>query len=393
VWQWCDDHNIKTALWGTVPVCDTPKEVKTLWWGVLEKAQCLQGNIHYYGDYKSTNHNYTSIEDMDMDLMMETNTETVHDYNFFEQYLLLVPAVLFMLGTTGNVIIIIIITCNKDMRTVPNMYILNLAVSDMIILTFFLTEFFLSITPLTLLLDGFMCFLIPFCYRISISVTSYSVAVLSIQRYRITVDPLHTRVSSQRTWRATGVTICLLWIVAALFALPTGLSRKACFDSLFLWRTNYNQQVALFELLVSCALPLCVIAFSYIMMARRLLENPPSLFEDTQNPRLNTRRKTAKVVLGLTVIFLISFVPNHILGTHFHSNHISENYSTFYSDKFGWGAELRNITLFLQCLLPLNSCLNPVALCCTGPAFRRHFKRYLTCCCKTNSPPTDFELK
>jgi hypothetical protein len=41
----------------------------------------------------------------------------------------------------------------------------------------------------------------------------------------------------------------------------------------------------------------------------------------------------------------------------------------------------------------MNSCLNPVALLCTSSPFRQHLKRYLTCFCKTNSPPTDFELR
>jgi hypothetical protein len=43
-----------------------------------------------------------------------------------------VYAVLFTSGATGNVIILIIIVCNKEMHTVPNIYILNLAISDLI---------------------------------------------------------------------------------------------------------------------------------------------------------------------------------------------------------------------------------------------------------------------
>ena len=46
----------------------------------------------------------------------------------------------------------------------------------------------------------------------------------------------------------------------------------------------------------------------------------------------------------------------------------------------------------IKYFLPINSCLNPVALFCSSLAFRRHLKRYLTCCFKTKSPPTDFEL-
>jgi Leucine-rich repeat (LRR) protein len=41
VWRWCQDHNIQTAYQETAPECDTPSEVEGMWWGVLEKRQCL----------------------------------------------------------------------------------------------------------------------------------------------------------------------------------------------------------------------------------------------------------------------------------------------------------------------------------------------------------------
>jgi hypothetical protein len=48
------------------------------------------------------------------------------------------------------------------------------------------------------------------------------------------------------------------------------------------------------------------------MTARHILKNPSSLTGGTQNLQENTRKNTAKVVLGLTVLFLISYVPYHI---------------------------------------------------------------------------------
>jgi hypothetical protein len=45
VWPWGQDHNIETVIWDIAPECDTSSEVKAIWWGVLEKAQCLQDKI------------------------------------------------------------------------------------------------------------------------------------------------------------------------------------------------------------------------------------------------------------------------------------------------------------------------------------------------------------
>jgi len=128
------------------------------------------------------------------------------------------------------------------------------------------------------------------------------------------------------------------------------------------------------------------------MIYRHLVESSRSISEGTQNRQLETRRNTAKIVLGLAVVFLISYVPYHVFWTYFIST--QENTIAFDStDILGYSNyELQYTYLISTCILLINSCLNPVALFCTSSPFRQHFKRYLTCFCKTGSPSTDFEL-
>ena len=385
VWRWCQDHNIETEYKEIAPECDTPREVKWIWWGVLEKGQCLEGHIHYSGDYNNTRFSYTP-----------TDTETDQREKIYlvdTPYELPVAAVLFIFGTTGNVILIIIITCNKNMRTVSNMYIFNVAVSDMIVLTLLICAACSNRIPVMWLLIDFMCVFLSFCYRMSMGLTTYSIAALSIQRYRVIVNPLQVRVSSQPTWRATGVKICGVWIVAALFAIPAARSRCLCDELTLLWRRNYYQHVVLFQLLASCVFPLCVIAFSYLRMSRHLVDSSCSLSEEAQNRPLITRKNTAKVLLGLTVVVVISYLPYHFWDAYFVYFGINlDIYTATSSDEFGWVYNGTHFGVILHLLLSISSCLNPVALFCTSLAFRREFKRYLTCSYKANFPPNDFEL-
>jgi len=44
VWRWCNDRYILTEYKDRTAECDTPKEMKGMWWGVLGKGQCLEGN-------------------------------------------------------------------------------------------------------------------------------------------------------------------------------------------------------------------------------------------------------------------------------------------------------------------------------------------------------------
>jgi hypothetical protein len=152
--------------------------------------------------------------------------------------------------------------------------------------------------------------------------------------------------------------------------------------------------VVIFELLVSCVLPLCVIAFSYIMTARHLVQSSRSVSEGTENSQLKTRRNTAKIVVGLTVVFLISYVPYHVFWIYIIWTEDEKVFVLKFTDILDyWNYKLRYTYLISTCLLLINSCLNPVALFCTSSQFRQHLKRYLLCFCKTNSPPTDFELQ
>jgi hypothetical protein len=359
--------------------------VKGLWWGVLEKGQCLQDHIHYYGDYKNTNFRHTYIY---------TERDQKKKIDLADRpYEFPVVAMFFVFGTTANVILIIIITRNKDMRTVPNMYILNLAISDMIFLTLLFYAACANVIHVLWLKGEFMCAFLPFCYRMSGLLTMYSITVLSIQRYRVTVNPFQVRISLQPTWRATVFNICGVWIVAALFAIPAARSRYLCDQRLLLWRRNYYQHVALFHLLMSCVLPLCVIAFNYLCVARHLVESSCSLSEETQSPCLNTRTQTARVVLALTVVFMISYLPFHYSETYNYYFGINLHIDTAASrHEFGWTDNISHVGVILHLLLSINSCLNPVALFCTSLALRRELKRYLSCWCKAKSPSTGSEL-
>jgi hypothetical protein len=240
--------------------------------------------------------------------------------------------------------------------------------------------------------------------------------VFSFQRYRLTANPLHVLVSSHATCRSTVAAVCGVWIVAALFAVPSVLSKYTC--ETYKNIIGYYQLVVIFELLVSCVLPLCVVAFSYIMTARVLVESSRSISEGTQNPQMETRRNTAKTVVGLSFVFMISYVPYHVFWAYFiYSEYKRFEYkisdvfsrdlnflplyiSSIHSHSF---TDTRKIAEFLEgsnyqfqytyllstCFLLINSCLNPVALFCTSSQFRQHLKRYLTCFCKPNSTPTD----
>ena len=126
----------------------------------------------------------------------------------------------------------------------------------------------------------------------------------------------------------------------------------------------------------------------YILSTCHLAESCRCIPDLTQNPQLNTRRNTAKIVVGLTLVFPISNVPYHAFWTDVICNDGSYIFCpTVINILLYSNYNLQYMYLISTCFLLINSCLNPVALFCTSSPFRQHLKRHLTCCCKINPPP------
>jgi hypothetical protein len=356
---------------GKVPHCVIPNKGNTLPLVVLEVRRCLQDIFEIFADYEDKN--YKPAED-----------ETWFTYETFkyykEQIQLPVYAIPFIFGITSNTIILIIIIFNKDTRTLPNMYIFNLAIGDVIILSFLFFITLADYASITLLYRDIFFVFFTYFYSFSVDLKAYSVTLLNILRYRITANPSRVSFFSQMTWCVAGAKLWKVWFVAALFALTTnlGLVFNMEYDTLF------DKYGGLFEQLLSCVLPVSVMVIYYTMTECLHMERSCFVSEGTQNPQMNIRTTTAKVVWGINVVFLISYVPHYVLSTYSIFN-IRGKYSVM-------PCNTSFMLEFSNFLLLANSCLNPVSVLCSDRAFRKHLKRYLTCCCKTNTPPTDLKL-
>jgi hypothetical protein len=354
VWRWCQNHSITTGTSDKAPECDSPSEVEGMWWGVLQHSQCLHDNISFHGDNGSEYYEYADGDDI---------YESI--YWFIKYVQSPVYAILFTFGATVNVIILIIIVCNKEMHTVPNIYILNLAISDLIFVIINLPLAQADMMSDEWQYGEFLCKFFAFSCSFSLGLSPYSVTLLSIQRYKLTVNPIQIHVHSPVTWRVTAGTICGLWFLASLFALPSALSVKIT-DKICAGIDTYYNKVVWLHILAFCILPLCVIVFFYVKTARHLVESAIPISEEIQHPQANRRKNTAQIVLGLSTVFVISYVPYHIIWA----------YLTWKDDSV---PELLYTYFISTWLLVINSCLNPVALFFSSLAFRSQFKRCLVC--------------
>lgn len=323
----------------------------------------------------------------------DNGTINLTEYVPYEERLetYLVPAVfaiVFIVGLLGNGTLIFIFMMHKTMRTVPNTYIMSLAVGDFILIVgtvpFISTIYTFESWPY----GEYICKLSEFLKDVSMGVTVFTLSMLSFDRYIAIVLPIKKHTGSH----AKTLTIVIaigIWLMSVVLAIP-----GAYFS--FLWEVPvskekviyvcypfpkhmmpwYPRVVILTKFLLLYGIPLILIGSFYAMIAWHLITS--SRNNIGQNPshlkQLRSRTKVAKIVLAFVLIFAVCFFPSHtfLMWFYFDPN------SNAHYNQFWHSWKIMGYVLTFA-----NSCLNPIALYLISSVFRNHFKRYLfRCCCK-----------
>lgn len=308
--------------------------------------------------------------------------------NRLETYVVpIIFAMIFLVGVLGNGTLILIFMRHPNMRNVPNTYIISLALGDLLLI--------LTCVPFTSTVYTFdswpygetICKISEAAKDISVGVSVFTLTALSAERYCAISNPIRRRISSKPFTLMIAVAI---WLLAGVLAMPSAFSHlkhtplidgheiEYCFPFPDEFGERYRKGIILFKFLAYYAVPLCIIACFYILMAKHLemtTRNMPGEMQG-QSSQIRARKKVAKTVLSFVIMFMICFLPHHIfmLWFHFYPN-AQEDFDEFWN----------TFRIIAFCLSFINSCINPIALYFISGVFRKYFNRYLFICYK--QPP------
>jgi neuropeptide Y receptor len=143
-----------------------------------------------------------------------THNKAIDDTSLIS--LLIFYAILIVFGVTGNGLVCAAVARKPSMRTGRNVYIINLAISDLLLciftMPFSLVEIALKYWPL----GGIMCKLVAGMQATSIFVSAISITAIALDRYRVIVNP--TRQSCHPL--KTVITLTAIWTFALILASP-----------------------------------------------------------------------------------------------------------------------------------------------------------------------------
>ncbi|XP_075389043.1 cysteinyl leukotriene receptor 2 [Tenrec ecaudatus] len=277
--------------------------------------------------------------------------------NFKREFYPIVYLIIFVCGALGNGFsIFIFLQPSKKCKSV-NIFMLNLAISDLLftITLPFRVDYYLRGS--NWIFGDLACRIMSYSMYVNMYSSIYFLTVLSVVRFLATVHPfrlLHTT-SIKSAWILCGI-VWIFIMASSTMLLNNGSEQKNNATSCL--ELNHNKLGKLqimnhVALVVGFFLPFCILSVCYLLIIRTLLkvEVPDS------GLRASHRKALTTIIIAL-VIFLLCFMPYHVLRT-FHL--VTWNTCRI---------SLHKAVVITLTLAAANTCFNPVLYYFAGENFK-----------------------
>ncbi|KAM9337164.1 C-C chemokine receptor type 9-like [Symphorus nematophorus] len=281
--------------------------------------------------------------------------------------------IIFILGAVGNLLVVWIYTTVRNrLKTMTDVYLLNLAVADLLFLCM-LPFWALDATRGWDFGDGF-CKVVSAIYKINFFSSTFLLTCISVDRYIAIVQVTKAHNLKKKRLFYSKLTCLCVWFVSTLLALPEFIfaqvrmvSTGKCSCSLVYWNNENNQTKILVLSLQICmgfCLPLLVMILCYSVIIRTLLQ-----------ARSFEKHKALRVIFAVVLVFVLSQLPYNSLliveATQAANATITECDVLIGFDIAGQVAKSLAYT---------HACLNPLLYVFIGVRFRQDLLRILKMC-------------
>jgi len=284
----------------------------------------------------------------------------------------------FVIGLVGNLLVLIVITAKRAKKTVNDLFIMNLAVSDLTLI-FFLPLHIYGMFH-TIPVNAFFCHFIRPLMTVSFFVSVYTLTSMAIHRCHVILHPFKQEI--RQKWAVLWIT--LLWILSFTNVLPLMIvtipeTPTECFEN---WPSLAHRRaytIALF--ILEYVLPLVIIAIAYVKIgldlnrswSRRSVRNDRVAHSLESQARRRENFKVTKTLAIIVLIFAVCMLPSQVAWILLDFGNEKQRHMAMVIFKFSLV-----LTVF-------HSCLNPLVYGSITKQFRRGYVKYLSyfcCCCR-----------
>ncbi|XP_019629984.1 PREDICTED: somatostatin receptor type 5-like [Branchiostoma belcheri] len=289
-----------------------------------------------------------------------------------------VELVIAAIGAFANGLVIYVIASNADMRTVPNIYVLNLSVADFLYCSLFVP--FLSAYVLNSrgwIFGQAMCVINKGIYAATVNASILFLTAMSVERFRAVSNPLRRRDRGSGTKRT--LLICAgLWVLALILSLPSTIFAKVRsaygMEHCSIWvpsgvkaTNDFIGALFMYRFVAWNVVPLFILVPTYVLLYKRIKDGMEIAVAMQARRRAENRNRVTKMVTVIVLFFFFSWIPLHVTNTIDHYGVPQYNVPV-------------NVLYFVGMLSSANSAVNPFLYALFGQRFRLHIKRILCAC-------------
>ena len=290
-----------------------------------------------------------------------------------------------LVSILGNILIIIIVYKNRDLRKTINYFIVNMAVSDLL---FALVLFPVQITQwssgsfhwnVSGILGSIFCKLYTFARSVSISVSAQSLVWIAIDRFVAVVFPIKLGLISGKsrtkaiisTWIFAGVVYFPLLMTSGLAESENNtvcvlVSKKSIFRNKGSFETYswLHMTIQFFAPLILITILYTAIAITLKRRKKALADTLPNVPEQRY---LKKRRQATQMAIVILVLFYICVIPYTLL-----------RFEKLWRPSCAF---LRSFTFISYFMLHFSTAVNPVICLSFVESYRRGLKNFLCYFC------------
>jgi len=276
-----------------------------------------------------------------------------------------IMAIVLVVGITGNGLLLTIFVRHKETRTLANSMLINLTVVDFLSLVVNgLLEYLRVTMPWPF--RSLECKLFIFVSFLLIAVSTYSVAIISVQRF-VAIKQVPSLAWCHQSQKTKYVLIATVWGIGFILPVPHAVNahikNEFCNDVPF----DYIVPVHTADLITFCAVPLLITAVFSGVTAYRIrssIRRIPGEATGQQQFKHN-RMVSSNVLFALTGLFVVSYAPFFLFNFLYYVVDIKVT---------KWEFIVVNVLVYY--LRFANCCLNPIVLFVLSKRYRGYIKRY-----------------
>ncbi|XP_066528748.1 chemokine XC receptor 1-like [Hoplias malabaricus] len=273
--------------------------------------------------------------------------------------------IVIILSLIGNVMVLLILILYESLKSLTNLVILNLAVSDLMFtlgLPFWACYYIWG-----WIFGDAVCKGVNFVFFVGFYSSMLFLMLLTIQRYVAVVHPLFYRGLREKGPKVAIVPV-LAWVVSAAAAIPASVQISVMSDpnDSSTLHCEFNSTTTIIAVTIgqNClfVVAVLVMAFCYIRIVQTV-----------HKCRTKKKHRTIKLIFCIVAVFFVGWAPYNIVI--FLQSLVYYGIQTFtdciVSDHLDYSLYVFKLLTFSHC------CLNPMFYVFVGKKFRNHVKTFL----------------